>query len=413
MVVMPPPLACRLLNPADPDWPDRVETIRTLLGAPHNSDVFPSHFLRVVLPRIGGHAVLFQRGNHTAGVGLLFPRAIEAGQGVYTLRGHPLQGGVSVAELAEAASQMLPESRVIPYDPAATHTFRRTSSIVDGWDIGAPSPEEAAMIRGLQAQIWGLGADNLYPTDIHSGDFGSVHSQVVRSGKQVVAFLFGFYKFGGRPLPPAWHEGVNSDWRLESQVLGVHPDLRGRGVATILKTQQAELARQAGIDIVNWTADPLLWPNAVLNFGRLGAVAFDFVPGMYAFRNAMNRVPASRLALTWLVNSQRVRDHLRAPAGVSDLAASGAVVVNQGWSAVDLACDAPRIAVEIPNDWVALQARSLDEAEAWRSATDAVLAHYVGSEPGKYLITGVARDGARCYLVVERVTEERLGSIAQ
>ncbi|MCB0239254.1 MAG: hypothetical protein KDH08_11565, partial [Anaerolineae bacterium] len=61
---------------------------------------------------------------------------------------------------------MLPESRVIPYDPAATHTFRRTSSIVDGWDIGAPSPEEAAMIRGLQAQIWGLGADNLYPTDI-------------------------------------------------------------------------------------------------------------------------------------------------------------------------------------------------------------------------------------------------------
>ncbi len=83
--------AAVLLNPAAPDWPDRIEAIRTLLGAPHNPDVFPSHFLRVVLPRIGGHAVLFQRGNHTAGVGFLFPRAIEAEQRVYTLRGHPLQ----------------------------------------------------------------------------------------------------------------------------------------------------------------------------------------------------------------------------------------------------------------------------------------------------------------------------------
>ncbi|MCA9870338.1 MAG: hypothetical protein KC487_08180, partial [Anaerolineae bacterium] len=243
--------------------------------------------------------------------------------------------------------------------------------------------------------------DNLYPTDIHSTDFGCVQSEVVRSGNQVVAFLFGFYKHGGRPLPAGWDEGINRDWRLESQVLGVHPDLRGRGVATLLKVRQAEKARQAGIDIVNWTADPLLWPNAALNFGRLGAVAFDFVPGMYAFRNEMNRVPASRLALTWLVNSRRVQDHLRAPGGVRDLAGAGAVVVNDGSLRVDLTCAAPRIAIEIPQNWVALQAQSLSEAEAWRSATDTVLAHYIGSQPGNYIITSVARERERCYLVAE------------
>ncbi|MEZ4768126.1 MAG: hypothetical protein R2844_06825 [Caldilineales bacterium] len=261
------------------------------------------------------------------------------------------------------------------------------------------SADEAAAIRFLQGEIWGRSADNLYPTDIHAAEFGSVQSEVVRSGNQVVAFLFGFYKFGGRPLPPAWQERVRGDWRLESQVLGVRPDLRGRGLATLLKTRQAERARQAGIDVVNWTADPLLWPNAVLNFGRLGAVAFDFVPGMYPFRNAMNRVPASRLALTWLISSRRVQDHLRTPRGVRDLAGTEAVVVNRGSSAVDLACEAPCLAIEIPENWVALQGQSLPEAEAWRSATDAVLAHYVGSEPKKYMITGVAREEERCFLL--------------
>ena len=402
-------IVATLLQPAAPNWPDQIGAIHTLLGAPNNPAVFPSHFLRVVLPRIGGHIVQFQRNGQTVGVGFLFPRASSHSSTqflahtsvVYTLRCHALQGDLSLEELAEAAQRSLPESRVIPYDPAATHAFRRTSTVVDGWDMGAPSIDEAAAIRSLQKRIWGVSTDNLYPTDIHSTDFGCVQSEVVRSGNQVVAFLFGFYKHGGRPLPAGWDEGINRDWRLESQVLGVHPDLRGRGVATLLKMRQAEKARQAGIDIVNWTADPLLWPNAALNFGRLGAVAFDFVPGMYAFRNEMNRVPASRLALTWLVNSRRVQDHLRAPGGVRDLAGAGAVVVNDGSLQVDLTCAAPRIAIEIPQNWVALQAQSLSEAEAWRSATDTVLAHYIGSQPGNYIITSVARERERCYLVAE------------
>lgn len=404
--------AAVLLNPADPDWPDRVEAIRTLLGAPGNPTVFPAHFLRVVLPRIGGYILQLQRDDQTAGAGFLFPRALQAGQRVYTLRAHPLRPGVSVADLAEAAGRALPGSHVVPYEPAAEHIYQRSSSTVDGWDIGAPSAAEAAAIRDLQAQIWGRDADNLYPTDIHSAEFGSVQSQVARSGDRVVAFLFGFFRFGGRPLPPAWHERVG-EWRLESQVLAVHPDRRGGGLATLLKERQAELARQDGIDVVNWTADPLLWPNAVLNFGRLGALAFDFTPDMYSFRNAMNRVPASRLALTWLVNSQRVREHLPAPGNVPELADTGAVVVNDGPTRVDLAVDEPLIAVEIPTNWVRLQAESLEEALAWRQTTDTVLSHYIGSEPGRYAVTGVAQAGERRFLLAERVTEAWLHSAAQ
>ena len=399
------PVAAILLDPASADWPDQIETIRARLGAPHNPTVFPSHFLCVALPRIGGHIVTFQRGGQAAGVGFLFPRALDAGQRVYTLRGHALQRSVSLSEMAEAAASLLPDAQIISYDPEAAHSFRRTSVTVEGWDVGAPSADETAAIRALQATIWGAATDTLYPTDIHSPDFGSVQSLVVRGGDQVVAFLFGFYKIGGRPLPPGWDEGINVEWRLESQVLGVHPDLRGRGLATLLKARQAELARQTGIDIINWTADPLLWPNALLNFGRLGAVAFDFAPGMYAFRNAMNRVPASRLALSWLINSRRVKDHLHAPRGMSNLAATDAAVVNQGSASVDLTCDAALIAIEIPRNWIALQTQSLAEAEAWRSATDTVLSHYIGSEPGKYMITDVAQQDERCYLLARHGTK--------
>ena len=182
----------------------------------------------------------------------------------------------------------------------------------------------------------------------------------------MAAFLFSFFKFGGSPLPEAWQSRVRSDWRMESQTMGVDPAQRGRGLATALKSAQAELARQAGIDVVNWTADPLQWPNAVLNFGRLRAVAFEFLPDYYAFRNELNRVAASRIALTWLVNSSRVQEGFKAPVGVAvaSLASVGARRVNEGsdWESID--AGEATLAVEIPRNWTALQAEDPEQADA-------------------------------------------------
>lgn len=402
----------RLLDPADPGWPRRIEEVRALLGAPVNPALFPAHFLQAVLPRIGGKLLLAERAQETIAAGFLFPRALGDGRRWYTLRAHAIAPGVSLAELAGAAETLLPGARVVPYDPTGEHTFRRSSVASQGLEVGAPSAEEAETLRALQARVWGRGADDLYPADLYSPDFGSAQSVIARRADKVVGFLFGFYKFGGRPLPLAWQDQVDGNWRLESQVLAVDPDLRGHGIATVLKAQQAEMARRAGIAIVNWTVDPLLWPNAVLNFGRLGALAFDFVPDMYPLRDELNRVSASRLALTWLVRSQRVRDRLRNRGEAPELAGSGAVAVNTGAEHVDLDVDAPVIAVEIPLDWTALQREALDEALAWRQTTDALLSRYVGSEPGRYAVAGVAQKGGRRFLLAERVTNEWLRAVA-
>ncbi len=124
----------------------------------------------------------------------------------------------------------------------------------------------------------------------------------------MAGFLFGFYKFGLKPLPADWDAKLQSDLRLESQTLGILSEYRGMRLANLLKKAQAEQALANDIDIVNWTADPLQYPNAALNFGLLRAVAFEFHADYYPFRNDLNRVPASRFVITWIVRSDRVRN---------------------------------------------------------------------------------------------------------
>jgi len=86
--------------------------------------------------------------------------------------------------------------------------------------------------------------------------------------------------------------------------------------------------------------------------------------------------------------------------------------INNGWAEPHFEEDAQSIAIEIPANWTGLQKEHLEEALRWREVTDRLLQHYVGCEEGKYVVTGVGRDGYRKYLIAERVDSallERLG----
>ena len=137
--------------------------------------------------------------------------------------------------LAMRCAGRLGGAEVVFYDADGPHHYEPTFQQLDGVNLGRPSAAEAQMIRALQAQIWGSEPDLLYPADIHSTDFGSSRSLVARVDGQVAAFLFSFFKFGGSPLPDAWQSRVRSDWRMESQTMGVDPAQRGRGLATALE----------------------------------------------------------------------------------------------------------------------------------------------------------------------------------
>jgi predicted GNAT superfamily acetyltransferase len=390
------------------DWSSVIQQIRYALGAPYNPLLLPDHFLKVVLPKLGGSAVEVVADQRTVGYGFLFPRQ-DRDQRRYTLRYHPLPDASPVDRtmLVHGVREILHKD-VIFYDPADPQTYAESHHSIGTLDFGHPGAHEVAKVRELQQRIWGNPPDALYPEDIHCRDFGLATSLIARAEAEPVAFLFGFYKFGGAALPELWQDRLNPHLRLESQTMGVSSAQRGQRIGYTLKRLQADQAQQDGIDIINWTADPLQYPNAALNFSLLRAVAYEFAPNLYELHNQLNQVAASRFSLTWLVNSDRVQGVYEDPGrtGIVQVDAFPEIVrVNDGWQRMRLDAHAPLIAIEIPPHWSQLQQTHLEEARAWRAATDQIFQHYVGKEPGQYMITAAGVDGIRRYLIGERVDE--------
>ncbi len=401
-----------LIDHCAADWSATIDEIRRLLGAPDNPTLLPGHFLKTVLPKLGGKTIGIEQAGRLVAFGFLFPLRLVADQPLYTLRYHPLPASppVDPERLVQGIAKQL-QLNTLFYDPSAQQDYQESHRQIGQLDFGHPGAEEVEQVRTLQQQIWNNPPDLLYPIDIHSVAFSLPTSIIARDEGSPVAFLFGFLKFGGAALPLAWQGRLHSRLRLESQTMGVSPAQRGRRIAYTFKQLQAEAARRQGIDIINWTADPLQYPNAALNFSSLRAVAYEFAPNLYELHNDLNQVSASRFSLTWLVNSDRVRKTTDDPArtGVVRLDAFPEITrINDRWHINDLAADAPMIAIEIPANWSQLQRTNLAEAQVWRTATDQIFERYVGSEPGQYVITAVGVDGDRRYLLGESVDETLL-----
>lgn len=409
-----------LLDSQANSWGTTLDGVFASLGGNENPVLFPYHFLHATFPRIGGQVVQLRHQEHTTGVGFLFPHISPEPRRpdarTYMVRFHLLNtaGQVGHKEIALALKPGLGIGDMNVafslYDPLELHTYRATHHQIGPVDIGRPDAAEAQAIRDLQQQVWGSGLGSLYPADIHSVEFGLGTSLVARIDQQPVGFLLGFDKFGGYPLPADWQARFGGDWRIESQTLGVLPAYRGARLGFLLKQRQAELALQRGIQIINWTVDPLQWPNALLNFGRLRAIAFDFTPDYYpSFRNALNRLPTSRFSLTWLVGAPRVQQSLMALVETFkpiELHAHPMIIqVNQDWSTINYQANAAQIAIEIPANWTALQRDDFAVAERWRQATDRLFQHYIGARPGQYVVTDVAVAGEKRYLIAEQVSE--------
>lgn len=352
-------------------------------------------------------------------IGFLFPRSREGEHPGYTMRLHWTQSGFSAssAELGAATHHVL-GGTICCYDPLAPATYAGQTVADSDVVIVRPTADDAREIRDLQNQIWRpTTPDALYPADIHSLDFRPGTSLVVKVVRKPAGFLFGFYKLRASALPALIAERFRTDFCLESQLMGILPEYRGHNLSVVLKREQAELARAEGIQIVNWTFDPLQYPNAHLNFSRLGAVAFAFYPNYYDFHNDLNVAPASRLLVTWLIDSARVRSELTGPGLTEiDLAATSDVVrLNRGPEPVAAPNGTRRIAIEIPENWTRLQrdAAQLELALSWRKTTDDILAQWLGVEHGKYVLTGTGRDAARHYLIGERIDDELLRVLSE
>ena len=146
----------------------------------------------------------------------------------------------------------------------------------------------------IQHRIWG--GDQVVPVPIfvvaaHSG------GQVLGAFEEgrMIGFTLAF-------------AGVREGYYLHSHMAAVVPELRDRGIGRRLKLAQREDALARGIQLIEWTFDPLESKNAYFNLKKLGAIARRLIPNCYGItKSALHHgLPTDRLVAEWWLASERV-----------------------------------------------------------------------------------------------------------
>jgi predicted GNAT superfamily acetyltransferase len=149
----------------------------------------------------------------------------------------------------------------------------------------------------LQQEIWGFADTDLLPVRLFV-----VATKV--GGQAIGAFdagrLIGFCL-----AIPGLKPG--GQYYLHSHMLGVLPQYRNAGVGRTLKLEQRKDALARGIDLIEWTFDPLELKNAYLNMERLGAIVRRYLPNQYGTTSSHlhGGLPTDRLVAEWWVATPR------------------------------------------------------------------------------------------------------------
>lgn len=95
---------------------------------------------------------------------------------------------------------------------------------------------------------------------------------------------------------------------LHSHIAGVLPEYRNYGIGRRLKLRQREDAIPRGVDLIEWTFDPLEIKNAYFNIERLGAVVRRFVRNQYGVTTSKlhGGLPTDRCIAEWWLKTERV-----------------------------------------------------------------------------------------------------------
>jgi len=99
---------------------------------------------------------------------------------------------------------------------------------------------------------------------------------------------------------------------LHSHMLAVLPEYRNHGLGRRLKLAQRDEALARGIQLMEWTFDPLEIKNAYLNLARLGAVTRRYQPDFYGPSSSplQGGLPTDRLYAEWWLSSPRVQRYV-------------------------------------------------------------------------------------------------------
>jgi predicted GNAT superfamily acetyltransferase len=239
------------------------------------------------------------------------------------------------------------------------------------------SLDDMAAVAALESEIWGY-SDRL---DVAPP---SLLAAAVRSGgvligafdaERLVGFVFSF------PIVRRSRVGL---W---SHRLGVLEPYRRAGLGHRLKALQRQRAIDRGLDLIEWTFDPMQAVNAHVNLVKLGAISRTYEVNMYGTSSSPlhGANPTDRLVAEWWIQEPRVaaRCDGRFPERYD---ATALPVVNRTtrtgpWlrcDEIDLTCSADRLHVRIPTCFTDLLLGNPALAREWRLATRSIFLTYFG-----------------------------------
>lgn len=112
---------------------------------------------------------------------------------------------------------------------------------------------------------------------------------------------------------------------LHSHMAAVLPEYQSRGIGRLLKLAQRQEALDRGIELIEWTFDPMEARNANFNILHLGAIIRQYIPDFYGPSSSPlhANLPTDRVVAEWWLRSRRVEERL---AGHSVPSASDRIV---------------------------------------------------------------------------------------
>ncbi|MGH9743312.1 MAG: GNAT family N-acetyltransferase [Candidatus Acidiferrum sp.] len=163
------------------------------------------------------------------------------------------------------------------------------------------TPEDMKVCVELQQRIWGYSEIDTVPDQMFI--------VAKKTGGQVMTACDGDEPVGFALAFAAAREGLTY---LHSHMVGVLENYQNRGVGRLLKLAQREDALERGINLIEWTFDPLQLKNANFNIERLGAIVRHYIPNLYGRTSSPLHagLPTDRLVAEWWVRSQRVENVL-------------------------------------------------------------------------------------------------------
>ena len=159
--------------------------------------------------------------------------------------------------------------------------------------------EDCRKVAELEKIVWGYtDAEDVVPPPV-------LIVSIKRGGVLLGAFDDAGEMKGFVYSIPALKDGRPTQW---SHMLGVTPDARDSGLGVRLKLEQRHATLAMGIDLIEWTYDPLQALNAHLNFARLGVVVEEYEENIYGESSSpLHRgTPTDRFVAEWRLREPHV-----------------------------------------------------------------------------------------------------------